>query len=421
MKKTLTKNLGLKLLSLGVSILIWMVVIANENPVTTKTFNNIPVTILKSEIVTNEGNTFQVLNGTNMISVSVTAKSSVLSRITSNDVKAVADMSNLDVYSRMLVPIDVSIPGFAVSEVEANPTNLQVKIEMETTKSFPITATSSGTPRDGYFVGKLTVDPKQIEISGPESIVDTIAEVTAAVDVTGLSKDTNESAVIAIYDHNGKVIDQTLIQHNLGEDGVSVAVSIYETKTVPINFDASMIRTASGYVLDEVVIEPKSISIIGAKEDLDILESIDIPPIALKKTGLSKTTEMTIDITPYLPSWCKQKEENSETLVLAKIYVTKAGTKTFEFPTGAISLVNAPKGYKISYNGVKNIEITVKGTNDVLPNLELNQGSVSLNLINVKEEGTYTLPLQVTLEDNLELDKEIKVMITVEKSEETDE
>lgn len=418
MKKALTKNLGLKIISFAVSVLIWMVVIANENPVITRTYSNIPVTIAKSEIITNEGNTFRVLNGTNVISVSVTAKTSIISKITSNDIKAVADMSNLDVYSRMLVPIDVSVPGYAVSKVEANPTNLQVQIEMETTKSFPITAKSSGTPRDGCEVGKLSVDPKQIEISGPESIVDTIAEVTAAVDVTGLSKDTVEPATIAIYDYNGKVIDQTLIQHNLGEDGVNVTVTIYETKTVPINCDASMIRTASGYVLDEVTIEPQTISIVGAEEDLETLESINIPAMALKKTGLSKTTEITLDITEYLPSWCKQKEDSSETLVLAKIYVTKAGTKTFEFSTGAISLVNVPKGYKVDYNGVKNIEIPVKGSDEALEKLELKQGSVSLNLVNVKGEGTYTLPLQVTLGDNLELDKDIKIMITVEKSNE---
>lgn len=418
MKKALTNNLGLKLLSLAVSILVWMIVIANENPVTTKTYTNIPVTIVKSEIVTNEGNTFRVINGSNVISVSITAKASVLSEITSDDIKAVADMTNLDVYSRMLVPIDVTVPGFVISKAEANPVNLQVQIEMETTKSFPITATSSGTPRDGYVVGKLTVDPKQIEISGPESIVDTIAEVTAAVDVTGLSKDTAEKATIAIYDYNGNVIDQTLIQHNLGEDGVSVDVTIYETKNVPVHFDASLIKAASGYVFEEISVEPQSVDIVGEKENLDNLESIEIPPDALKATGLNKTTERTVDITQYLPSWSKQKEDNAETLILVKIYITRAGTKTFEFSTGAISLVNAPKGYKVDYDGVKNLEITVRGAEDVLEKLELGQGSVSIDLVNIKEAGTYTVPLQVTLEDKLELDKEIKVKINVEKANE---
>ena len=66
-------------------------------------------------------------------------------------------MKNLDVRTRSLIPIDISIPSYAGRfEATANPINLRVSIELGKSETFPITATSSGTPRDGYQVGELT-------------------------------------------------------------------------------------------------------------------------------------------------------------------------------------------------------------------------------------------------------------------------
>ena len=420
MKKALTNNLGLKLLSLAVSILMWMIVINNENPVSTRTYTNIPVTVTNAEIVTNRGNTYIVSEETKTVSVTVTAKLSVLREINASNIKAEADMANLDVYSGTLIPIDVTVPGYTGVTAEATPRNIEVQIEMESTKTFPITPKSTGTPRDGYEVGELTVDPKEIEISGPESIVDSIAQVVAEVKVTGISKDEVIMADVIFYDADNKTVDTTLLKHNLGDDGVSVKVSVYQSKSVPIQFDTSKIEVASGYVFEGITIEPENIEIVGPIEEIKILSAIEIPAEALALTDLTKTEQRTIDISPYLPEWASQNVESAETPVIVKIHVTREGTKTIEFATGAISLVNVPKGYKVDYGNISSVEIIVKGTEADLEKLELAQGSVSINLIDIDEEGSYKVPLQVVLADGLELDEEIEIKINVTKLEESE-
>lgn len=414
MKKALTNNLGLKLLSLAVSILLWVIVVNTENPVSSKTLTNIPVTVTNAEIVTNRGNTYQVLNEAKT-NVTVTAKQSVLREIDAEDVRAIADMGKIDTATG-LIPIEVSVPGFSGVEAVAVSQNIQVKIEMESTKSFPITPISHGTLRDGYEVGELTVDPKQIEISGPESVIDSIAKVVAEVDVSGLSKDQVIPAEMVLYDANGKVLDETLIQHNLGEEGISVNVSVYQTKSVPVNFDTSKIKPADGYVFEGISVEPSNVEVIGAKEDLKELESIEVPAEALEAVDLTKTVEQAIDISPYFPDWSKQSSDKTEVIVLVKIFITKEGTKTIEFPTGAITLVNVPKGYTVDFGNVSNVEIVLKGSKEMLGKVELEQGSVSINLVSIKEEGTYEVPLQITLQDGVQLEQEVKVQINLTKS-----
>ena len=162
----------------------------------TRTFSGIQVTVTHPEIVTNPGNTYQILDDSRTISVTVKAKRSILNKIKTDDIRATADMKNLDVRTRSLIPIDISIPSYAGRfEATANPINLRVSIELGKSETFPITATSSGTPRDGYQVGELKANPEKIKISGPESVIDSIDKVVALVDVSGQSKDEEKEAI----------------------------------------------------------------------------------------------------------------------------------------------------------------------------------------------------------------------------------
>ena len=413
MKKLLTNNVGYKLLSFGVAILLWIIVVNNENPMITKSFSNIPVVVTNEEIVTNKGNTYQILEDT--VSVTITAQRSVMSELGASKIKAVADMTNLDPYSGTLIPVDVFVPGYQVSSAEASPRNIQVKIEMESTKTFPIIAKSNGTPRDGHVVGELSVEPKEIEISGPESLVDSIAQVVAEVNVAGISKNETKKTDVVFYDENNAVINTTLLRNNLGDEGVKVKVSVFQSRTVPLEIDTSAIKAASGYIFEGITVEPEVVEVVGPVSELDVLESVYIPANALQFSNLKKSEQVTIDIKSYLPDWAIQPTENTSIPVIVKINVTKEGTRTIEYATGAISIVNVPKGYKVDYGNITSIELVIKGEDEELEKLELSQGSVSINLIDIKEEGTYTVPVNVVLPGKLEMNDDIKIKIVVSK------
>ena len=116
MKRALTKNWGLKLLAFVFSVLLWIIVMNIEDPVDERTFSGIQVTVTHPEIVTNPGNTYQILDDSRTISVTVKAKRSILNKIKTDDIRATADMKNLDVRTRSLIPIDISIPSRLVQK-----------------------------------------------------------------------------------------------------------------------------------------------------------------------------------------------------------------------------------------------------------------------------------------------------------------
>ena len=418
MREALTKNWGFKVLALGFSFLLWLAVVNVQDPVMTKTFTGVPVTVVHPEIITNRGNTYQVVEGTETVSVVVKAKRSDMEKLRADSIVATADMKNLDTKSGTLIPIDVTITASVRNSYEAyaTPGNIQIQIEANKTKSFPITVNTSGNLKDGYVLGEAKANPEKIEISGPESVVTSIDKVVASVQLNGESEDTELEARLEIYDANGKSIAMTTLEDNLNGETVKVSITVQQKKNVAVYFDTSGIQVADGYVLEDVSAEPETIEVVGEADELDKIDSIKVPAEALQETNLAETVERTVDIANYIPRGLRVLDETKGAPVVVKITVAKAGTKRFEFPVGSISVLNLPNGYKVSYDTTGNIEIAVIGTKEELDSMsELEQGSVYINLIDMKSEGSYTVPLEIVLPNGVQLDHEVTIGVTLEK------
>ena len=418
MREALTKNWGFKVLALGFSFLLWLAVVNVQDPVMTKTFTGVPVTVVHPEIITNRGNTYQVVEGTETVSVVVKAKRSDMEKLKADSIVATADMKNLDTKSGTLIPIDVTITASVRNSYEAYaiPGNIQIQIEANKTKSFPITVNTSGNLKDGYVLGEAKANPEKIEISGPESVVTSIDKVVASVQLNGESEDTELEARLEIYDANGKSIAMTTLEDNLNGETVKVSITVQQKKNVAVYFDTSGIQVAEGYVLEDVSAEPETIEVVGEADELDKIDSIKVPAEALQETNLAETVERTVDVANYIPRGLRVLDETKGAPVVVKITVAKAGTKRFEFPIGSISVLNLPNGYKVSYDTTGNIEIAVIGTKEELDSMsELEQGSVYINLIDMKSEGSYTVPLEIVLPNGVQLDHEVTIGVTLEK------
>lgn len=141
-KYRLTRNFGLKIMAFVFAVLLWLIVVNIDDPVSKATYTDVEVTITNSEIVTNQGKVFQVLDE-QKTTVTVYAKRSVLADITKEDIVATADLSEMDV-NTYLVPISVSIQGYSgrYQLAEADPGNLHIKVEGKTKNTFHLTVIS---------------------------------------------------------------------------------------------------------------------------------------------------------------------------------------------------------------------------------------------------------------------------------------
>lgn len=413
MRRRLTANLGLKVLAFFSAVLMWLVVVNIDDPVTEKTYTGVPVSVINEEVVTTTNRTYQIVDDTQEVVVTVSANRSVLNKIRSEDIVAVADMKELSLGTQ--IPIEVSIPGFKYEKVFTSPGNLQVKIEDEAKNNFPITPSTIGTVREGYVLGELKSNPEKVTLRGPKSVIDSISRVAAEANVSGLSENADIEGRLILYDANNNVIDQTLLANNLGKDGVSVRVTLHQIKSVPVKLDTSMITAASGCRISAVNVEPREVRVTGKEEDLDKLDEIEIPAEDFTISNLSERTERMVDVSPYLPDGVTLVEENASSVVVT-ILIEQPGVKNYEVSTSSITVKNLANDLEISYRAV-DLEIQVKGPAEILKVFTLAK-KVSIDLKEYQDAGTYLVPVVVELPDGCTLvDREEVEIILEEKTE----
>ena len=402
MQKRITKNLTLKILAFLIAVFLWLIVVNIDDPVDDKTFSNIPVQVTHEEVITDNNNTYQIVDNTQEVNVTVTAQRSVLDKIKAEDIQATADMKELTL--RTQVPIEITIKGYAgkYEKATANPRNLQIQIDEEAKNNFPITPTTTGTVRGGYEVGALKAVPEKVTLRGPKRIINSIAKVTAEADVSGLSEDETVEAKLVLYDANNNVIDQTLLANNLGKEGVSVEVELLQVKSVPIEVDTSDVSAAEGYKLGKITVEPQEVEITGDKTTLAGVSKISIPASALQLDNLTQKTDKTIDISSYIPSGVSLTEQNANKVVVSIPVVN-----------------NIAEGLSISYGSTVDLEIQIKGPGDAL-NLFSPAKKVSIDLKKYTNAGTYTVPVSVELPDGCSLVNNVSVEIILEKTKQND-
>lgn len=418
MKKSLTNNIGLKLLAFLFAFMLWLLVVNIDDPVDTKTFDSIPVTIEHAEVVTQDQRSYQVLDGTDTVSVTVSATRSVLEKISAENIVATADMREL--YLESQIPIEITIPGYEFESATANPRNVQVKIEQNKSDTFPITVTTTGTVRDGYVLGNVQADPERVTVNGPESVIDRISKVVAQVNVSGLSEDSSIDAVLTYYDSDNNEISAEQLANNLGTTGVKVNVTLYHTARIPVTVDTSGVTAADGYSISEVTWTPEEIQLAGEEEVLDALESIRIPADAVDITSISQRTEQTVDITPYLPEGTRLVDENGNN-ILVTARVAREGTKSFDIPVGSITVDNLSDSLTVSgYGSGDDLEVHIGGPQEQLNSLQLSDLAVSIDLKDCTKAGDYEVPVTITLpSDAADCTVETSVTVTVTLRERT--
>ena len=78
MKERLIRNLDLKILAIVFAVILWLIVVNIDDPVKSDTFSGIEVQILNAEELEKQGLCYEVLDGTDIVNVKITARRSVI-------------------------------------------------------------------------------------------------------------------------------------------------------------------------------------------------------------------------------------------------------------------------------------------------------------------------------------------------------
>ena len=317
MKLKLTDNLFLKILSVGIAVLIWLVVMNINDAEKTKVFSK-SVKLINTDVITENGKVFRVVEGTDYVNVRVRTRKSVIDELSADDFIVTADMQKDLKLNNTMVGISVECKNRNVKvdeHVTLSRSNVEVSIEDSATEQFQVHVRKVGTENDGLVVGSLIPEQTIIKITGPISLVQRIKTVEAPVDVTGIPVTSVRTCELKLYDGLGGEIDNTYLNYVGKADGINVTVSMLNTKTVPLKFSYSG-TPAENYIVKDVSYKPETIEIAGTVSVLSGISRWEVPAEAVNVDGIDDELQLVVDLTEYLPPGVVLKDEEASTVLV---------------------------------------------------------------------------------------------------------
>jgi len=190
LKDFLKKNWELKLLSLLLAIILWIVLIPEEKTFAEKTLS------LNLELINLPQDVEVVEKSDTTINLKVRARKRVINELTPADFLAELDMSKASIYQEEY-PIDASMikapPGVEI--VSFSPVYIHVKLEKTKKVEMEVVPTIIGRLPENLRLVKVEVTPSKVTVSGPESKIRPRDKViTSPIDVSTLT----DSAVLEV-------------------------------------------------------------------------------------------------------------------------------------------------------------------------------------------------------------------------------
>jgi len=302
LKDFFTKNILLKISSLAIAIILWLIAINVNNPPITASYS-LPLEFLNSDNLLL--NNFIILNEKKIkdskIDVLVEATRNDLKFINQNpdNLKAIINFKDVDISyekyvgSNLIMPVNISFSSYLNSShyqiTNVYPSKVDVQLDNFIIDNEQVYYDTDGEPAKNYYIQEIIIQPESIKISGAQSILETIKPITLNLSTIGATKNIITKMPIKIFDKNDNEVTDNLILDN---KQVNVLIKIDSYNIIPIEKPETTGKIADGYKIKNIDYEPKEIKITGSSK-FD-LEAIKLPPIDIDQASLSK--QITINL-----------------------------------------------------------------------------------------------------------------------------
>lgn len=395
MKKKLTNNIALKILSLVLATILWLVITNLDDPVKTKTLSNIPVTILNESVIDTPNQMYEIIEG-EKVTFKVAARRKIIDQLTNEDFRVTADFSKLLNGNTVMIEIRPKRYANEIAITEGRYQTLTIQLEELSEEDFRVNVIPVGELAEGYHIAERVASPNIIRVAGPKSRIDKIKEVVAEVDVTASQNTIKKIAEPKALDENGNAIDASKL--TFSSRYVEVGLVLYKTKTVDLLMDLEG-SPANGYIMTEVEYEPKTITIAAASELLDQISSLKIP---YSIDGATENIEKDINLRDVLDLSSGVILVEDDTVIGISIKIEKLESKEIVIWPVDIELKNKKDNLTVNFNTTGPIRVKVRGPESEISTITKATLKPYIDLADYSV-GTYAMFLRANLPEHTEL------------------
>lgn len=387
--------------ALALAIIVWVSSVTASDPNQTITYE----TPIKLEILGQNPDlviTHQQVQG---VTLTLKAPRSVHARL-SNDLSLISaniNLSGLEAGDHILTP-EVIVDLRPAQVVEVSPASVELSLEKVASKSMPVSLIQTGSLPVGFQIRDTRLSQSESKLVGPESLVQTVVEVAATINVSELTSSISRTLDLKPLNDAGVVVDGVVLSPNRVEVNIDVEQLVgYRNVFVKIVTNGSV---AQGYHLTSIVVNPPTLTVYASDPDLirSMPAYIETEPVNLN--GAQQSFESRVGL--QLPEGIVVIGDQSA-MVSVGVEAIYNSTQILGVPVTAINLAGGLQA-KLS---PQTVDVYISGPMNLLENIGTASVHVTLDLSGLTE-GTYQLSPQVELDrPELRLDSTLPGLIEV--------
>jgi YbbR domain-containing protein len=340
-KKILYNDQKLKLFSIVAAFLLWFIIVSYISPDYSVTVKNIKIVTESSALSLSFFNLSVIQLSQKDVSLEVSGPRYLIGKLSAKDFTVKPKFTQIAMAGNFNVDLTAdfvsSDPRMKIKKI--NPSAINIYFDKIVTKSIPLEIDVQSTKiADGYIMQSPVVNPKTIDVTGPEKEMTNVSKAVATVKVRdNASEVLNTTSDFVIYNSDKKLTDITHMKLNINKVNVTVPILltketplILNFKNLPKGFDSSNIS---------YTITPPKVRIAGTTEVINGISQISLGDEDFLNLDINNTLKFNLQ----LPAGASDIENVST--VSVDITLKNIAEKTFS--TKKIYAINIPAGMHV--------------------------------------------------------------------------
>ncbi len=366
---------------------LWFYVVTVVSPEHESTYYQVPVTLEGQSLLTERG--LMVTGNKNpTVTLTLSGNRVDLNKLNSSNIRVLADLSKITEAGEQRVNYAI-YPGSnltgAVQDV-SKAKYITITVEREISKEIPVQVYYNGSVPQNFIADteNRVLDKEVIRISGPQPVIDQIAEARVEVELTDRTESFSEAYRPQLCDENGEPVDAADVQTNVEQ--VNLTMKIQRVKEIPLVLTVVDGGGATKKTSD-IHIDPQTIKVSGSDKVLEELTELNIGTVNLADRPNDFTE--TFDIT--LPSGVT----NLTGVTQAKVSIQFPNLRSKTFTITRIDAIHVPTGMEAEIF-TKELQVTVRGPKELMNKMDANCLTVTVDFANA-QSGTSTFKAVITM------------------------
>lgn len=291
-KKINVKILFIKIFCILISFILWVYIVITLDPVITTKINNIPVDIINSNVIKNNGLTL-LLDEELFVNLTVEGKAKDIYSLKPSNFEVYIDlaMHDLNKGENIIRSYQRNIPAnIRIKSLE----ELDVKLVLDdyVEKRVLVDKNIETKDLDGFYSFDPVITPEHVVVSGAAKYVNQIDKVLIEGEFKDLTQDVYKTFPIKVFDKEGNELNKFL---DINPLNVELYLRVRAIKDVEVNtpFINSL---PEGLFMESTDIIPKNLQITGESSILSGIYKISTDNIDLSKIEANSILEVPLKL-----------------------------------------------------------------------------------------------------------------------------